>query len=279
MRTATALRLLATAVLLAPTILSAQRVETGFLDRTAKLGPHTYRYQVFVPSGYASSNQRWPVILFLHGAGERGADGLFQTQVGIATHIRRAPENYPAIVILPQVPKDSLWLGAPADAAIVALDQTLAEFRTDADRVYLTGMSMGGQGTWYLAYKHPARFAAIAPICGYLEHRFLPRERSIVPRDSGDAYAALARRLGRLPTWIFHGEVDPVVPVDGSRRAFEALKAAGGDVRYTELLGLRFAAISRLALCAATIEIASGGLVATALFDGTSVTPCVRSLV
>ena len=231
-------RLLATAVLLVPTILAAQRVETGFLDRTAKLGTHTYRYQVFVPSGYPSSNERWPVILFLHGAGERGSDGLFQTQVGIATHIRRAPENYPAIVILPQVPKDSLWVGAPADAAIVALDQTLAEFRTDPDRVYLTGMSMGGQGTWNLAYKHPTRFAAIAPICGFLEHRLLPGARSIVPRDSGDAYAALARRLGRLPTWIFHGEADPVVPVNGSRRAFEALKAAGGNVRYTELLGV-----------------------------------------
>lgn len=234
----TSLRTLLASLCLAPALLLAQRVETGFLDRTVTMQGKPYRYQVFVPAEYSSSSQPWPVILFLHGAGERGSDGLFQTQVGIATHIRRAPSNYPAIVVLPQVPTDSLWVGTPADAAMAALDQTMAEFRTDPDRVYLTGMSMGGHGTWNLAYRYPTRFAAIAPICAFLEHRLVPAARAIVPADAGHAYAALARRIGKVPTWIFHGEADPVVPVTGSRQAYEAIKAAGGNVRYTELLGV-----------------------------------------
>jgi predicted peptidase len=127
----------------------------------------------------------------------------------------------------------------PAEIAIAALDQTLAEFRVDSDRVYLTGLSMGANGTWYLAYRYPQRFAAVVPICGNVTA--LPASRimrSVVPTDSGEAFAALARRLGRLPTWIFHGEADPVVPVEESRQASEALRLAGGDVRYTEFLGL-----------------------------------------
>jgi predicted peptidase len=225
-------------LLLAPTIALSQRVETGFLDRSVTVGGKPYRYQVYVPASYATSTDRMPAILFLHGAGERGADGLIQTEVGLASAIRRVPSRYPAIVIMPQVPTDSLWIGQPADAAMAALDQTQREFRVDADRVYLTGLSMGGNGTWNLAYRYPERFAAIAPICGFVTaFPRLPGSRPIVPPDSGDAFAALARRIARVPTWIFHGEVDPVVPVAESRRAADALKAAGGDVRYTEFLG------------------------------------------
>lgn len=222
-----------------PARLDAQRSETGFVDRTVTVGGHAYPYQVYVPSAYGASNQRWPVILFLHGAGERGADGLFQTAVGLGNAVRRGASKYPAVIIFPQTPADSTWIGAPADAAMAALDQTLAELRTDSDRVYLTGLSLGGNGTWNLAYKYPDRFAAIAPICGFV-HPFsrLPGSRAIVPGDTGAAvFTALARRIGRLPTWIIHGEIDPVVPVAESRRAAEALKAAGGDVRYTEILG------------------------------------------
>lgn len=225
-------------LLLAPTVAFGQRAETGFLDRSVSITGRPYRYQVYVPASYASSTERLPAILFLHGAGERGADGLIQTEVGLASAIRRGPSRYPAIVIMPQVPADSLWIGQPADAAMAALDQTMREFRVDPDRVYLTGLSMGGNGTWNLAYKYPERFAAIAPICGFVTaFPRLPGSRPIIPADSGEAFAALARRLGRVPTWIFHGEVDPVVPVAESRRAADALKAAGGDVRYTEFLG------------------------------------------
>lgn len=225
-------------LLLAPAPVLGQRVETGFLDRTVTVDGTPHRYQVYIPASYSGSARQWPVILFLHGGGERGSDGLLQTTVGLPSAIRRAPARYPAIVVMPQVPPDSLWLGLPAQAAMAALDVTLAEFRADPARVYLTGLSIGGNGTWNLAYRFPERFAAIAPICGFISvSARLPASRAIVPADSGDAFAAIAPRLGRLPTWIFHGEVDPVVPVSESRRPAEALKAAGGNVRYTELIG------------------------------------------
>lgn len=215
----------------------AQRVETGFLDRTATVGGQSYRYQVYVPADYATRTD-WPVILFLHGAGERGSDGLLQTAVGLAPAIRRDPSRFPAIVVFPQVPTDSTWSGAPAEAAIVALRQTMAQYRVDADRIYLTGLSMGGRGSWYVAYRHPTLFAALAPICGWMTVNPRFAATPVIPPDSGAPFPALARQLKTLPTWIFHGEMDRVVPVSGSREPFAALKDAGGNVRYTEFLGV-----------------------------------------
>lgn len=225
-------------LLLLPASAMSQRVETGFVDRMVTVNGTPFHYQVYVPADYAASGARWPVILFLHGAGERGANGLVQTNVGIASAIRSSPARYPALVVMPQVPTDSLWLGTPAQAAIAALDATMAEYRTDPDRVYLTGLSMGGNGTWNLAYQFPQRFAAVAAICSFVTPMPMLRgSHAIVPGDGDAAFATLARRLASVPVWIFHGEVDPVVPVTESRRAAEALKAAGGNVRYTEIMG------------------------------------------
>ena len=98
---------------------SAQRVETGFLDRTVTVAGQSYRYQVYVPADYPTK-AGWPVILFLHGAGERGTDGLLQTTVGLGPAIRREPRHFPAIVVFPQVPPDSQWVGAPAEMALAA---------------------------------------------------------------------------------------------------------------------------------------------------------------
>lgn len=217
---------------------SAQRAETGFLDRVVTVAGRSYHYQVYVPADY-SSQAEWPVILFLHGAGERGTDGLLQTTVGLGPAIRSAPKRYPAIAVFPQAPPDSQWVGAPAEAAVGALTRTMTEFHGDPSRVYLTGLSMGGHGTWYLAYRHPELFAAVAPICGWVPD--LPQFRGsvpVVPQDSGDALPALARRLAKTPIWIFHGEMDPVVPAGGSREPAAALRAASAEVRYTEYLGL-----------------------------------------
>jgi predicted peptidase len=217
---------------------SAQRVETGFLDRVVQHEGHEFSYQVYVPRDYTPT-ARWPVILFLHGAGERGSSGLLQTDVGLAAAIRRNPDRYPAIAVMPQVPLDSLWTGVPAEAAMAALRQTMAEFSADSSRIYLTGLSMGGNGTWYLAYRYADQFAAVVPICGWVSARSpLRGGLQAVPADAGEPFAALAQRLVGVPVWIFHGEVDPVVPVDESRRAAAALEAAGVDVRYTELLGI-----------------------------------------
>lgn len=217
---------------------SMQQVQTGFLDRTVTVGGTAFHYQVYVPADYASK-PTWPAILFLHGAGERGSDGLLQTNVGLAPAIRQNPSRYPAIVVFPQVPRDSLWVGTPADVALAALQQTMREFHVDQKRVYLTGLSMGGNGTWYIAYRHPELFAAVVPICGWIrDFPMFHGSQPVVPGDSAQVMPLLVQKLGKTPIWIFHGEVDQVVNVNGSREPAAALKAAGADVRYTELLGM-----------------------------------------
>ncbi|HEU0014232.1 MAG TPA: alpha/beta hydrolase-fold protein, partial [Longimicrobium sp.] len=143
----------------------AQRRETGFLFRTLALGDSTYRYQVYVPPEY-TPRRRWPVILFLHGAGERGTDGLAQTQVGLPAAIRRGVERWPAIVVIPQARPEQSWTGEMERLALSALARTEREYHTDPARVYLTGLSMGGYGTWSIAARHPGRFAALLVVCG-----------------------------------------------------------------------------------------------------------------
>src|SRR5258706_9687728 len=206
---------------------SLQQVQTGFLDRSVTLSGHAYPYQVYVPADYATKPP-WPAILFLHGAGERGDDGLLQTNVGLAPAIRQIPSRYPAIVVFPQVPRDSQWVGAPGDMAVAALQQTMREFHVDATRVYLTGLSMGGHGTWYVAYRHPELFAAVVPICGWV--REWPQFKGSVPAVPGDSAAVMAnlvQRLGKLPIWIFHGQGDQGVNLNRPRQPAAAPQAAG----------------------------------------------------
>lgn len=221
------------AVVLALTLApGASARETGFLDRTVSVDGKAYAFQVYVPRVLPAG--RPPVILTLHGAGERGSDGLFQTEVGLAGAIRRHPDRWPAIAVFPQAPANTLWQALPARVAMAALAQTEKEFGTDPDRVYLLGLSMGGNGTWYLASNNPDRFAAIVPVCGFAgSFRGLP---PLVPGP--DPYAALAAKVARLPVWIVHGDADSVVPVDESRKMAAALKALGARVTYRELPGV-----------------------------------------
>lgn len=209
--------------------------ETGFLDRTIEVGAHTYRYVVYVPRDFDPA-QSWPVVLFLHGAGERGVDGLKASQVGLGNAIRSNPLPARALVVFPQVPEDDRWLGEPADAAMMALERTVVEYRGDRSRLYLTGLSMGGYGTWHLALAHPRMFAAIAVVCGGL----LPHDSAHSVRQSplnssaSDPYRFTAHALRHLPIRIVHGAIDPIIPVDESRRMNAALIAEGADVRYIE---------------------------------------------
>lgn len=222
--------------LLTPT-LESQTPQTGFLDRRVTVAGRSYHYQVFVPFSYSVS-RRWPIIVFLHGAGERGEDGLLPTQVGLGAAVRKNPGRFPAIIVFPQAPGESAWAGASAQIAIAALEQAGREFPIDSDRVYLTGLSIGGNGVWYLAYRFPARFAALLPVCGYVTPNWpAPASTPVVPADSGAPYDALARQLRGVPTWIVHGEIDDVVPVEQSRQAAAALRAVGAPVQYLELLG------------------------------------------
>jgi predicted peptidase len=228
--------LLATGALLAASrVAEAERQETGFLDRTVRIDGVDHRYQVHVPAEYTSS-RRWPVILFLHGSGERGTDGRLQTEIGLGPALRRYPARYPALVVFPQAPPEERWPGGAARLAMVALARAEKEFRTDPDRVYLTGISMGGNGAWYLAYRFPRRFAALAPLCGWFVPRAeQPTAEPVVPADSGPPERALATRLSRLPIWIFHGDSDPVIPPRDSRRIAALLDSLGAPVRFTEL--------------------------------------------
>jgi predicted peptidase len=218
--------------------LQTQAGETGFLNRTLSHQGEAHRYQVYVPADYSAA-KAWPVILFLHGAGERGQDGLRSSLAGLGPAIRNQAARFPAIVVFPQIPPGQQWAGPQSELALAALKQTQAEFHTDPSRVYLTGLSMGGHGAWYLAYRHPERFAAVAPICGWVgELPALDFRASVVPPEDGPPLEALKRRLAGLPLWIFHGERDPIVPVAASREPARALGAGSGNVHYTEFPGL-----------------------------------------
>jgi predicted peptidase len=227
------LLLLALAV---PASAFGQATETGFLNRTLTVGADSYRYQVFVPADYTRSRS-WPVVLFLHGGGERGTDGLIQTEVGIGSAIRRFADRFQAVVVMPQARPPQGWVGSNADMALKALDQAEKEFATDKSRVYLTGLSMGGAGTWYIAYRHPNRFAALVAICARVRPSATTTD-PVVPAADGEPFATLAARIKHLPIWIFHGDADQTVPVDESRGVAAALTALGAPVKYSELPGV-----------------------------------------
>jgi predicted esterase len=219
---------------------STQAAETGFLNRTVTIGGERYRYQVYVPANWKRA-ERWPVILFLHGSGERGDDGLWQTEIGLPSAIRRKPERFPAIVVMPQCRRDTWWNAENMQQmALRALEQSVREFHGDSQRLYLTGLSMGAYGTWSMARHHPGKFAAFLPICGGIAAPEVLRKTINLPPDPTDVdlYALTAQKVGKAPVWIFHGDADTSVPVSESRKMHEALKAAGASVRYMEYPGV-----------------------------------------
>ncbi len=225
--------------LMPPQVVLAQMIEPGFIKREIKVNGEKHCYQVFVPQQF-TPDKKWPVILFLHGAGERGTDCERQTQTGLGAAIRNQMETFPALVVLPQCRPDSVWIGTMEELALEALDKTVKEFNGDPQRIYLTGLSMGGYGTWYLAAHHPKKFAAIASVCGGVlppPGRLFPRNAmAFIPKNK--PYETVAKKIGKTPVWIFHGSVDPVILVTESREMNEALQALGGNVKYTEYPGV-----------------------------------------
>ncbi len=233
----------ATFVAMVTTLVSAQKIETGFLNRTVTVSGSEYRYVVYVPREFSRAKS-WPVIVALHGGGSYGSDGLMHTDGGFAKAVRLNPERFPAIVVFPQAKADGTpgWQREGGKAALAALDKTLLEFRGDAKRVYLTGLSAGGNGSWSLVSRYPERFAAAVIVCGFI-FEFKGRTSSVpypalAPKEAADPYAFIAAQVSRVPIQLFHGDADQSVTVEESRKMFAALKATGADVRYTEFPGV-----------------------------------------
>lgn len=221
------------ALILLPFTATGQVTDFVAETYTDSLG-NELQYRLLKPADYDSSRQ-YPLVLFLHGAGERGSDNFSQLKWGV-THFAepRMREQYPAFVVAPQVPSDESWapLGAIRDTSsfsmpmkqeptpsmrltVELLDKLQDRYSIDDKRLYVTGISMGGFGTFDLIQRHPNRFAAAVPVCG-----------------GGDATRAFF--IKDMPIWVFHGAKDEVVSPKYSRTMVRALRVAGGSPGYTE---------------------------------------------
>ncbi len=168
-------------------------------------------YLLYLPKDYGKDPaKKWPVILFLHGSGERGED-LNLVKLHGPPKVIEQGMDLPFVVVSPQCPSNQWW---EPSTVVALLDEVIEKYHVDPDRAYLTGLSMGGFGTWDTAIAYPNRFAAIAPICG-----------------SGNPYRAPA--LKNVPTWVFHGEKDDRVPIAAGAQMVSVLKQVGGDVKFT----------------------------------------------
>ena len=210
-----------------------------FVERSLDLHGRTYRYQVFVPDSW-TAKQSWPVVLFLHGSGESGSDNRSQLSQGLPPWLKQQGKAFQAVVVIPQAPDADGWNGETEQMALKALDDSIGAYHGDRQRLYLTGLSMGGYGAWQIALDHPGTFAAAAIICGGIGHPNDgdPLHVQGIPADVADPYAWVATHIGKLPVWIFNGAIDDVVPPAESHRMHAALQARGDDVRYTEFPGV-----------------------------------------
>jgi predicted peptidase len=167
-------------------------------------------FLLFLPRGYQPRGRRWPLILFLHGAGQRGANLELVKEHGVAKIVGQQPD-FPFIVVSPQCPAEGWW---STEVLATLLDEVERKYRVDKKRIYLTGLSMGGFGTWNLAMEQPHRFAALVPICG----RGNPLR---------------THRIKHLPIWVFHGAKDKVVPLSNSQEMVRSLRRHGAKPKFT----------------------------------------------
>ena len=171
-------------------------------------------YLLFLPESYAqSNNQKFPLIFFLHGAGERGSDLDSVKRHGIPKIVETNPD-FPFIAVSPQCPEDSWWT-SELHTINGLIEEIVEKYQVDTSRIYLTGLSMGGFGTWSLASMYPERFAAIAPVCG------------------GGEVRQILRSLVEMPIWTFHGKKDDVIPFSRSEEIVTALKKHGSSIKFT----------------------------------------------
>ena len=178
---------------------------------------YSYNYLKYLPKNY-DGKTKFPLLLFLHGAGERGSN-LEKVAVHGPPKLIKQGKQFPFIVISPQCPKGSRW---DPDALNAMLDQIIKSHAVDETRIYCTGLSMGGFGTWALGSSNPNRFAAFAPICG----------------GGVDRTAFVSFEMAKKPVWVFHGDADSVVPLKESERMVKALKRRGGKPKFTVYKGV-----------------------------------------
>lgn len=180
----------------------------------------------------------YPAIIFLHGRGECGSDGLRSCAVGLPPAAIADPERWPFVIIVPQKPAQrDTWL-AHDGYVLACLERACAEVRIDRARVYLTGLSQGGAGTWMIAARHPATFAAIAPVCGFLHDPDGPVSGMVnVSSDADRSDVASRLAAAGVPVWAFHGERDDVVLPEQSRLLISAMEASGGSTRASYFPG------------------------------------------
>jgi predicted peptidase len=194
----------------------------------------TLNYRLMKPKNFNAQNQ-YPLVLFFHGAGERGDDNVIQLVHGMNDFAKdENREKYPCFVVAPQVPEGKRWVevdwtedahdfdekpSATMQLVIELLDALQKEFRIDQSRLYVTGLSMGGFGTWDIISRYPDKFAAAAPVCG-------------------GADLKLAPKLVKVPIWTFHGDKDTVVKLHRTVDMVEAIRIAGGKPLYTEYSGV-----------------------------------------
>jgi predicted peptidase len=167
-------------------------------------------YLLYLPEGYGKEGTEWPLMLFLHGSGERGTDLDLVKRHG-PPKLVEAGKKYPFILVSPQCPEDENWSVTVLKSLV---ERILERHTVDRSRIYLTGISRGGNGVWKTAIAYPDLFAAIAPICGW-----------------GDSTKVSV--LKDVPTWVFHGKMDPVIALEREESMVRNLKAAGGNVRFT----------------------------------------------
>ena len=187
--------------------------ESGFADKTIDYNGAPVKYVVYVPKDY-SPEKPLPAILFLHGAGEQGDDGKKQAEVGLGSAIRLAEDKWNYIVMFPQKPKGKGGFMDHEKLILDIVEKTRKEYKVDDKRLYITGLSMGGFGTWSLIAKYPDIFAAAAPVCG-------------------GGNPADAPKIKDLAIWNFHGDKDNAVPIKKSQEMIDAIKTAGGTPKFT----------------------------------------------
>lgn len=173
------------------------------------------KYLLYLPPDYSkSADKKWPLMLFLHGAGERGTD-INRVAIHGPMSLVKQGTNFPFIIVAPQCPEGEIWDNEPL---LQLLDRIQNTYAVDPNRVYLTGLSMGSYGSWRLGLGHPERFAALAPICG---------GANMIEVILGSWDKERCKEMLKLPIWAFHGAKDDVVPPIESERVINSLKKIG----------------------------------------------------